>query len=94
MTEAKEEYGLRSQWKCMLACILVSMAPFQYGVDFGLIGPLQAMIGFLKVILISIPKIPMATEYLTINRSSAIQTHPRPSAGTSIPVSNSSFPPS
>jgi hypothetical protein len=33
----------------MLACILVSMSPFQYGIDFGLIGGTQAMVGFLKV---------------------------------------------
>lgn len=30
------------------------MSPFQYGVDFGIIGGLQAMIGFLEV---SIPAI-------------------------------------
>jgi hypothetical protein len=41
--------GLGAHWKCMLACILVSMSPFQYGIDFGLIGPMQAMVGFLKV---------------------------------------------
>ena len=48
MGEAKQ-YGLWSNWKCMLACLLVSMSPFQYGIDFGLIGGMQAMIGFLKV---------------------------------------------
>ena len=48
MAEDKK-YGLKAHWKCMLACILVSMSPFQYGIDFGLIGPMQAMIGFLKV---------------------------------------------
>jgi hypothetical protein len=41
--------GFGAHWKCMLACILVSMSPFQYGIDFGLIGPMQAMVGFLKV---------------------------------------------
>jgi hypothetical protein len=41
--------GLGAHWKCMLACILVSMSPFQYGIDFGLIGGMQAMVGFLKV---------------------------------------------
>lgn len=35
--------------KCMFAILLVSMSPFQYGVDFGLIGGIQAMVGFLKV---------------------------------------------
>lgn len=41
--------GLLANWKCLAACTLVSMCPFQYGMDFGLIGGLQAMIGFLKV---------------------------------------------
>jgi len=45
----QKSYGLWSNWKCMLACLLVSMSPFQYGVDFGLIGGMQAMIGFLKI---------------------------------------------
>lgn len=41
--------SLRANWKCMLALLLVSMSPFQYGVDFGLIGGIQAMIGFLQI---------------------------------------------
>jgi hypothetical protein len=40
--------GLGAHWKCMLACILVSLSPFQHGIDFGLIGSMQAMVGFLK----------------------------------------------
>ncbi|KAF4624301.1 hypothetical protein G7Y89_g13873 [Cudoniella acicularis] len=40
---------LLTHWKCLLACTLVSMCPFQYGVDFGIIGGLQAMPGFLAV---------------------------------------------
>lgn len=40
---------LRANWKCALACILVSLCPFQYGLDFGLIQGIQAMIGFMKV---------------------------------------------
>lgn len=32
-----------------MACTLVSMSPFQYGIDFGAIGGLQAMRGFLEV---------------------------------------------
>ncbi|CAK7229095.1 hypothetical protein SCUCBS95973_007103 [Sporothrix curviconia] len=36
-------------WKCLAACTLMSMCPFQYGVDFGLISGLQAMPGFLKI---------------------------------------------
>jgi hypothetical protein len=41
--------GLLENWKCILACTLVSMSPFQYGIDFGAIGGLQAMRGFLEV---------------------------------------------
>jgi SP family sugar:H+ symporter-like MFS transporter len=47
--EPQKRQGLGAHWKCMLACILVSMSPFQYGIDFGLIGGMQAMVGFLKV---------------------------------------------
>ena len=39
-----------ANYKCFFAIFLVSMSPFQYGVDFGLIGGIQAMIGFLKVL--------------------------------------------
>ncbi|KAI9760385.1 MAG: hypothetical protein M4579_001681 [Chaenotheca gracillima] len=48
MVHAQKD-GFRANWKCAAACILISMAPFQYGVDFGLIGGMQAMVGFLKV---------------------------------------------
>jgi hypothetical protein len=41
--------GVLENWKCLLACTLVSMSPFQYGIDFGAIGGLQAMKGFLAV---------------------------------------------
>lgn len=41
--------GIADHWKCLAACTLMSMCPFQYGVDFGLISGLQAMPGFLKV---------------------------------------------
>lgn len=36
--------SLKANWKCMLAIVLVSLSPFQYGIDFGLIGGIQAMI--------------------------------------------------
>lgn len=47
--EAQPREGVLAHWKCLLACTLVSMCPFQYGVDFGIIGGLQAMPGFLAV---------------------------------------------
>ncbi|OAL43340.1 MFS monosaccharide transporter-like protein [Pyrenochaeta sp. DS3sAY3a] len=37
------------RWHCFAACALVSICPFQYGLDQGVIGGLQAMPGFLQV---------------------------------------------
>jgi hypothetical protein len=48
MLEASTGSGLLENWKCLIACTLVSMSPFQYGIDFGAIGGLQAMPGFLQ----------------------------------------------
>lgn len=45
----KNYNSLRANWKCALACVLVSLCPFQYGIDFGLIQGIQAMVGFMKV---------------------------------------------
>lgn len=39
----------RAHWKCFVACGVIVLTPFQYGLDFGLIGGLQAMRGFLEV---------------------------------------------
>ena len=47
--EPQDAGSIKDHWKCLAACTLVSMCPFQYGIDFGLIGGLQAMIGFLQV---------------------------------------------
>ncbi|ETI22294.1 hypothetical protein G647_06367 [Cladophialophora carrionii CBS 160.54] len=41
--------SLAANWKCLLACLLIAMGPFQYGVDFGLIAGIQAMVGFDRV---------------------------------------------
>jgi hypothetical protein len=49
MNASQEKNGLRLHWKSLAACSLISMSPFQYGVDFTLIGGFQAMVGFLKV---------------------------------------------
>lgn len=45
----KHAGGLRSHGKALLAMSIVSLSSFQYGLDFGIIGPLQAMVGFLQV---------------------------------------------
>jgi hypothetical protein len=49
MGDNREKSGLRLHWKSLMACSLITMSPFQYGVDFTLIGGFQAMVGFLKV---------------------------------------------
>ncbi|KAK3938546.1 putative glucose transporter rco-3 [Diplogelasinospora grovesii] len=54
-----KSYGIKKHWKCLAACTLVSMCPFQYGIDFGLIGGLQAMIGFLKIFGYRAPELPL-----------------------------------
>jgi MFS family permease len=40
---------IRAHWKCFLACGIILLCPFQYGLDFGIIGGFQAMPGFLQV---------------------------------------------
>ncbi|KAI8626599.1 MFS monosaccharide transporter-like protein [Xylariaceae sp. FL1651] len=45
----KQEMGMREHWKALLIVSLVSLSSFQYGLDFGIIGGLQAMVGFLEV---------------------------------------------
>ncbi|KAF2269965.1 general substrate transporter [Lojkania enalia] len=59
MPEASTGKGLLENWKCLLACTLVSMSPFQYGIDFSLIGGLQAMPGFLRVYGHKDPSVPI-----------------------------------
>lgn len=43
--------SLKAHWKSLAACALMAMCPFQYGIDFGLIGSIQAMVGFLQASL-------------------------------------------
>ncbi|KAI1367156.1 general substrate transporter [Xylaria arbuscula] len=40
---------MKDHWKALSIITLVSLSSFQYGLDFGIIGGLQAMIGFLQV---------------------------------------------
>ncbi|KAI1486416.1 putative maltose permease [Biscogniauxia mediterranea] len=48
-TRKNRELGMKDHWKALAAVSLVSLSSFQYGVDFGIIGGLQAMVGFLQV---------------------------------------------
>lgn len=41
--------GMRAHWKSLFAMTLVSLSSFQYGLDFGIIGGIQAMVPFLQV---------------------------------------------
>ncbi|KAI1620991.1 MFS transporter [Exophiala viscosa] len=49
MSAPERKDNIFAHWKCLAACTLVSMCPFQYGTDFGIIGGLQAMKGFLEI---------------------------------------------
>lgn len=86
-----EKYTMKQHWKCLAACTLVSMCPFQYGVDFGLIGGLQAMVGFLRVRFpVDSPEIDSPLILGADNRSLATRTPVSPADGTSRPTASSS----
>ncbi|KAI1653800.1 putative maltose permease [Daldinia decipiens] len=48
-TDQENALGVKDHWKAIIAMTLVSLSSFQYGLDFGIIGGLQAMVPFLKV---------------------------------------------
>lgn len=48
---ANKVYTWRQHSRLFLACGIVILSPFQYGFDFGMIGGLQAMVGFLQVLI-------------------------------------------
>ncbi|KAJ8110487.1 hypothetical protein ONZ43_g5857 [Nemania bipapillata] len=54
-----QNMGMREHWKALLIVCLVSLSSFQYGLDFGIIGGLQAMIGFLQVFGQKAPDTPL-----------------------------------
>jgi SP family sugar:H+ symporter-like MFS transporter len=49
MSDHKRDDGILLHWKSLLACLVVSMCQFQFGLDSTLIGGFQAMPGFLEV---------------------------------------------
>ncbi|KAK1765381.1 general substrate transporter [Phialemonium atrogriseum] len=49
MAPAADKETIRANWRCFVACGFIVLCPIQYGLDFGLIGGLQAMVGFLKI---------------------------------------------
>ncbi|KAK3937362.1 general substrate transporter [Diplogelasinospora grovesii] len=44
-----DKFGLKDHWRCLAAMTLVSVSTFQYGLDFGVVSGLQAMVPFLQV---------------------------------------------
>jgi len=44
-----QRFGLWDHWRCLAAVTVVSLSTFQYGLDFGVISGLQAMVPFLQV---------------------------------------------
>ncbi|KAL2269321.1 hypothetical protein VTJ83DRAFT_1505 [Remersonia thermophila] len=65
-SEAKESW--KAHWKCFLACGIIVLSPFQYGIDFGLIGGLQAMRGFLQVYGHEAPDTPLGWNLDTLRQ--------------------------
>jgi len=59
------------------------MSPFQYGIDFGIVAGLQAMIGFLEVSIVFDDKLNIAVSNL-LHRSLERETQHLQSAGTSL----------
>lgn len=49
-SDNQQHAEMRAHWKSLFASTLVSLSSFQYGLDFGIIGGLQAMVPFLQVI--------------------------------------------
>ena len=88
MTDANKGDAWRSHSRLFIACGVVILSPFQYGFDFGMIGGLQAMDGFLKVRVISV-----LVEHLYSHQDRYLVTKHQPGHGTSRPRdSNSSHP--
>lgn len=55
MSSQKGKNELLVHWKSLLSCLIVSLCAFQFGFDATIIGGLQAMPGFLQVIIDQIP---------------------------------------
>lgn len=70
---AKDTATISANWRAFVANGVVILASFQYGVDFGLIGGLQAMVGFLQVFGFRAPKTPSGWN-LTTERQQLISS--------------------
>ncbi|KAG9237514.1 general substrate transporter [Amylocarpus encephaloides] len=56
---------ISANWRVFVANGIMIMSSFQYGVDFGLIGGLQAMVGFLQIFGFRAPKTPIGWNITT-----------------------------
>lgn len=61
MADVKKE-SWTAHWRLFAACGVMVLSPFQYGIDFGMIGGLQAMVGFLEVRDLSAREIKLTRE--------------------------------
>ncbi|KUJ07595.1 MFS transporter [Mollisia scopiformis] len=68
MTDRKRDDGFLVYWKSILACLLVGMCQFQYGLDSTLIGGIQAMTGFLEVFGYRDPASPIGYNISTLRQ--------------------------
>ena len=90
--KSRDQLGLKAHWKCVVACILVSMSSFQYGLDYALISGFQAMIPFLQVSKTHQTKgVPWQPHELIICRFLDTQTPCLPLALTSLQKFSSLF---
>ncbi|RYP82355.1 hypothetical protein DL770_005614 [Monosporascus sp. CRB-9-2] len=58
-SDQQRSVEMRAHWKSLFAMTLVSLSSFQYGLDFGIIGGLQAMVPFLQVYGYEDPTVPV-----------------------------------
>lgn len=68
MSDLKGDDGFLAHWKSLLACSIIAMCAFQFGLDFSLIGGLQAMPGFLKIFGYQDPTSPIGYNISTVRQ--------------------------
>ena len=92
-TEQEKALGLKDHWKAIIAMTLVSLSSFQYGLDFGIIGGLQAMVPFLEVSMRVLEREKengkMVVSHALFSRSLGKKTRQSRSDGISLPTDNS-----
>lgn len=87
--DQEQKLGMREHRKALAIVTFVSLSSFQYGLDFGIIGGLQAMVGFLEV-RITCAGLGRLRKRLTSHRYSGSELQRHLSVGTSTLSDNSS----